>query len=179
MNYEYLVCSRAFSKGFQVIKADGNNYLHLLGVHSKLSADVFFDKCIQGTLQEDDFDFIKGGQGEKEVKGSVRQKIQVLNRIFGMFECELLAEEKFCKNRIECAFATSDGIFTLGFAESGRPKSLMKSNELSSMAQSVDLIFSKPRNTTEKYSNLCFGSKNIIEDYEKQIRQLISASFFE
>ena len=174
IDYEYLVCSKAFSNGYKVIKADGNNYLHLIGVNTSLTADEFWNKCIQGTLVEDDFDFAKPGQDEKSVKGSVRQKMQVLSSIVNMFDGALMAEENFHKNKVDCAFATSDNSCTLGFAVSGRPKTLMKSNELSDKAMSVDLIFRKPRDYSAKYIDLHFGDKEKIDSYISEISNLIS-----
>lgn len=178
MDYEYLVCSKAFSAGYKVIKADGSNYLHLIGVNSSLGATEFWDKCIHGTLEEDDFDFIKASQDEKAVKGSVRQKIQVLSNVGSIFDGSLWAEERFHKNKIDCAFATSDNACTLGFAVSGRPKSLMKSNELSDKAREVDLVFRKPRDSEAKYIDLHYGDMSQISNYEEQIKSLISEVFY-
>ena len=76
IQYEYLVCSEAFGTGYHVIKCDKGNYLHLIGIHTGVSAEAFFDKCITGELLEEDFDFNKPGKSEKSVKGSVREKLQ-------------------------------------------------------------------------------------------------------
>lgn len=79
MKYEYLVCSEAFEKGYHIIKADKGNYLHLIGIHTTLTPDEFFDKCVadgEEQLTEDDFN--KPGKSEKSVKGSVREKIPEL-----------------------------------------------------------------------------------------------------
>lgn len=79
LNYEYLVCSKAFIKRkYYIISAEKDNFQHLTGVHSRVSPQIFFDKCCQGTLSVEDFDFIKKGQNEKSVKGTVRRKIKVL-----------------------------------------------------------------------------------------------------
>lgn len=128
IDYEYLVCSEAFNNGYYVIKSDRGNYLHLIGIHTTLSAEEFFDKCNDGTLDENDFDFVKPNKSEKSVKGSVREKIKVLPNMVRLFEYRLLAEDNFKKNKVECAFATSDNSCTLGFAVSGRPKSLLKAS---------------------------------------------------
>ena len=173
VGYEYLVCSRAFAGGYKEIKADGNNFMHLVGVNSDLSADEFWNRCLDGTLSEDDFDFNKRGQDAKSVKGSVRQKIQVLRCVPDIFDLELRAQEDFRKNRIECAFATSDGSLTLGFAASGRPKSLMKSDELSDSAMNVDLVFRRSRNSSNLYSELYHGNRDKITEYLPLIHDLI------
>ena len=62
IQYEYLVCSEAFETGYHVIKCDKGNYLHLIGIHTELSAEAFFEKCISGELFEEDFDFKKTGK---------------------------------------------------------------------------------------------------------------------
>lgn len=127
VKYDYLVCSDAFEDSMcQEIKAEKDNYLHLLGVNTNLSAADFFSKCLGGNLTEEDFDFVKMGQSEKSVKGSVRQKVKVLPGMLNMLDKALLAEKKFKKNRISCFFAAADAEFTIGFVETGRPKSLMR-----------------------------------------------------
>lgn len=76
VKYEYLLCSEAFEQSaYYIVSAHEDNYLHLTGLHTSLSAEDFFYKCLNGTLDETDFDFVKDGQNEKEVKGSVRRKI--------------------------------------------------------------------------------------------------------
>lgn len=62
------------TKEFYIVSAHEDNYLHLTGLHTSLSAENFFNKCYTGTLDESDFDFARVGQNEKEVKGSVRRK---------------------------------------------------------------------------------------------------------
>lgn len=96
VDYEYLICSEAFSKrSYYIVDAEKDNFQHLTGVHSQISAQSFFDKCIDGSLSEDDFDFIKKGQDEKSVKGTVRRKIKALPDMMGLFRAGLLAEEDF------------------------------------------------------------------------------------
>ena len=48
IDYEYLVCSEAINNGYHIIKFDKGNYLHLIGIHTTLSAEEFFDKCNDG-----------------------------------------------------------------------------------------------------------------------------------
>ena len=178
IKYEYLVCSEAFDNQFHIIKSDKGNYLHLIGIHTGLSAEDFFDRCYNGTLDESDFDFIKPNQSEKSVKGSVREKIKVLPYMIRLFEQNSFAEDNFKKNKVECAFATSDNICTLGFAVSGRPKSLLKGNEVDkSKVKEVDLIFRKPRSSANSYSELILGTVKDIEKYKSTISELISKEF--
>lgn len=180
IDYEYLVCSEAFNNGYHVIKSDKGNYLHLIGIHTTLSAEEFFDKCNDGTLDESDFDFVKPHKSEKSVKGSVREKITVLPDMVRLFEHRLLAENNFKKNKVECAFATSDNSFTLGLAVSGRPKSLLKGNELESVkAKPVDLIFRKRRSCAGIYDELVFGNRADIPKYKVKIKDYISKDFIE
>lgn len=68
--------------------------MHLIGVHTDLSAMEFFEKCIAQTLTEDDFDFDKPYQNENVVKGSVRRKIKCLPSLKNIFDNDdLLFEE--------------------------------------------------------------------------------------
>lgn len=98
VDWEYLVCSEAFEKkNYYIVAAEKDNFQHLTGVHSRINAQNFFDKCIQGTLSEEDFDFIKKGQDEKSVKGTVRRKIKVLPDMMELFRDGLQTEESFKK----------------------------------------------------------------------------------
>lgn len=54
----YLICSNAFTNNpYYVINAHADNFQHLLGIHSLVPAKDFFDKCYDGTLTVDNFDF--------------------------------------------------------------------------------------------------------------------------
>lgn len=172
IDFEYLICSKAFStNNYYIAKSDKANYLHLIGINSNLSAESFFNKCLDGTLQEEDFDFIKPKQSEKSVKGSVRQKIKILLDMLNMYDKPLLAQENFKKNCIACTFAAATNSYTLGYAISGRPKSLMQKNELDiSKSKNVDLIFRKKRGS-EKFNELTFGDTNEIRNYFQYIEQ--------
>lgn len=115
LKYEYLLCSEAFSDNpYYIISAHADNFRHLVGVNTECSAEMFFQKCLNGTLTEADFDFQKRGQSEKEVKGAVRDKIIALPEFLSMMGKPLHAEEKFIKNRVHCSFATTDRKATIG-----------------------------------------------------------------
>lgn len=176
---EYLICSKAFhEKQYYVAKADEGNYLHLLGVHTEMTPKEFFEKCYDGTLTEEDFDFEKKNQSEKSVKGSVRQKIKVLPDMLQMYDKELVAQEDFKKNRVECAFATADSTHTLGYASAGRPKSLLQKNELDQdKAEKVDLVFQKKRGA-DKYTKLISGDVANVSAYIEQIEIMLEDSLF-
>ena len=51
INFEYLICSEAFDDLYHIIKSDKGNYLHLIGIHTNLTAEDFFDKCYDGQLK--------------------------------------------------------------------------------------------------------------------------------
>ncbi|MDD6485506.1 MAG: PBECR4 domain-containing protein [Spirochaetales bacterium] len=150
LDYEYQVFSKSFVVNqFYVISATKSNFLHLTGINTMLSASQFFDKALDGTLSENDFDFNKKGQSEKVVKGSVRRKVRFLSKLDKIFDSSTMVEEKFLKNRISCAFAVSENSFTLGFVAVSvcRPKTLLKGNMLNN-PQKIDLI--KRRKKGEK-----------------------------
>lgn len=176
VNYEYLICSKAFIRNaFYIISAYEDNYLHLTGLHTNLSAAHFFSKCYSGTLEESDFDFVKDGQSESEVKGSVRRKINSLPGMMCMFAESTLVEEDFEKNRIRCSFATYGANVTLGFVVSGkaRPMTLLKGNELnSSKSKRLDLVLRREKGE-DKFSELLVGSKETLDEYREVLGDLL------
>lgn len=175
VDYEYLICSEAFEKReYYIIDAKEDNFQHLTGVKSHVSPQEFFKKCYNGTLKEDDFDFIKKGQDEKVVKGTVRRKIKVLPYMMTMMAEGLQAEEDFKKNKIVCSFATADGNLTLGFTESpkARPKSLIRGNELSN-PKPVDLILRR-KTGSEQFDELVLGNTKTFDKYKEHILEIIS-----
>ena len=151
IDYEYLIHSKYFTnKPYYIISADKDNYAHLTGVNSLVSAKDFFDTCLNGTIDEGAFNFFSKRKSEKEVIGSVRRKIQMLPFLATIFQGKLYAEENFVKGKITCSLATADNLLTIGFAESNilRPKTLLKSNELNhEKAVEVTLVLSRKRGT--------------------------------
>ena len=178
VDYDYLVCSKAFTKkDYYIISAYEDNYQHLTGVHSLISPQDFFNKCYDGSLSECDFDFIKKGQSEKSVKGSVREKIAVLDSTMDLFSYpEIYVEESFHKNRVFCTFATAINSFTLGFANDkyATPKSLLKNNKLSNNLNKVDLIIKKHK-TEELYNEIVLVNNETIKNYYDKIEHLLSS----
>ncbi len=177
VEWEYLICSTAFTqKPYYIIDAKQDNFQHLIGVHSKLSPQEFFDKCLNETLNEKDFDFIKKNADEKSVKGSVRRKIKSLPLMMSLFQDKLSVQEAFVKNKISCAFAGTDNAITIGFAGGAktRPMTLLISNELDmSKAQDVDFIFKK--RTGEKLFDTVVSEKaSAFTLYEDNISNLIT-----
>lgn len=175
--YEYLLYSKSFKqKPYYIISAHEDNYLHLTGVHTTLSAKAFFDKCLDGTLDESDFDFTKDGQEEKAVKGSVRRKINSLPAMMGIFNGSTMVEEDFSKNRIRCAFAAADSAVTVGFVVTGkaRPMTLLKGNELNlSKAACLDLVLRRKKGE-DKFSEVVIGTPDILNQYRADLNHLLS-----
>ncbi|HEL1164032.1 TPA: hypothetical protein TVK17_001623 [Streptococcus equi subsp. zooepidemicus] len=142
---EYLIYSSEFhyQKYYQIASKE-DNFLHLTGVLTKLTAQTFFDKCYDGSLLEEDFDL-----GNKSQKGSIRRKISVLEQgILIFYDNGILVEEKFEKNKISCSFATSDNLCTMGFTKTrlAKPQTLLKGNQLSSSI-TPDLILKRSKDS--------------------------------
>lgn len=177
VDYEYLICSSAFTKcSYYIVSAHEDNYLHLTGVHTNLNAGTFFEKCYKGLLEEADFDFCKNGQNENEVKGSVRRKINTLPSIMNMFSDGTLVEEDFSKNRIRCVFAAGNVSATLGFVVAGKakPMTLLKGNELdSNKAKSIELVLRRKAGT-DKFSDLITGDKEKLKKHNEDLAELLS-----
>lgn len=179
VDYEYLICSEAFiKKDYYIIAAEKDNFQHLTGVHSKINAQNFFNKSYEGTLSEEDFDFIKKGQDEKNVKGTVRRKIKVLPDIMTLFKEGLQTEESFKKNKVICSFAAADGNCTLGFTETekARPKSLIKGNELRN-PKPVELILRR-KTGSELFSEIIVGDSVTLNKYKEHIGKIVVAYLF-
>ena len=177
LDYEYLICSEAFSKkNYYIIAAAKDNFMHLTGVNALVSAQEFFDKCYDGSLSESDFDFSKSGQNEKSVKGTVRRKIKVLPDMMQLFHDGLLTEEEFKKNNVICSFAAADGSCTLGFVDAGkaRPKSLIRGNELNNPS-AVDLVIRRKAGA-QLFDEILVGDEISLNKYKDKIKSLISHS---
>lgn len=174
VDYEYLICSGGFVKNhYYIIDAEEDNFQHLTGVHSLISPKEFFDKCCNGTLQERDFDFMKRGQDEKSVKGTVRRKINVLPDMMVLFDKAPMVED-FQKNNVVCSFAAADGSCTLGFSKSikVRPKSLIKGNTLSNPSK-VDLILRK-KSGEKLFDEIILGDLDDLTRYRVKIQSLLA-----
>ena len=160
VDYDYLIYSENFkNKPYYIISAAEDNYPHLTGVNSLISARSFFDKCLDGSLSESDFNFISKNRSEKEVIGSVRRKISILPLLANIFHMKLQAEEDFVKGKVSCSLATADNMFTIGFADTVmlRPKTLLKNNELNlGKAVEITLVLSRKRGS-EKFDTIVQG----------------------
>lgn len=157
VDYDYLIYSSAFkNEPYYIICAQEDNYAHLTGVHTMIPAKEFFNKCMNNTLQIGDFDFLSKYKSEKEVKGSVRRKIQMLPLMSTLFERNLWAEEDFTKGSVHCSLGTTDNTLTIGFVNNTRlrPKTLLKSNVLDP-SKTVDITLVLRRNRgTDKFDTV-------------------------
>lgn len=179
VDYEYLICSMKFEKkDYYIIAAEKDNFQHLTGVQSKIDAKTFFKKCYDGTLAEEDFNLAKVGQNEKEAKGTIRRKIQVLPDMMTLLKAGVQVEEGFRKNQVVCSFATADGKCTLGFSESkkARPKSLIKGNELQNPGI-VDLILRK-RVGNSSFDEIVVGDVASLNKFKEKIEGIVSPHLF-
>lgn len=177
VDYEYLLCSKAFIKNeYYIVSAYEDNYLHLTGVHTNLDAVTFFEKCYKGILEETDFDFYKNGQNESEVKGSVRRKMNVLPTIMNIFSVGTSVEEDFEKNKIRCTLAAGNSSATVGFFVAGkaRPMTLLKGNELDmTKAKKLDLVLRR-RKGEAKFSELILGEEKQLLEYKESLGGLLA-----
>ena len=176
IKHDYLVCSPAFKdKNFYIISACKDNYKHLTGVNSSLNAELFFEKCLDGSISENDFSFEKHGRSKKDVKGNVRHKIQVLHGIGDIFSVNAEVEENFCKNRICCSFAAADSLLTLGFTETfqAKPKTLLKGYLLSNgKSDNIELLLRKGKNE-ERFNEIIIGDNSTLTKYFDSIHDYL------
>lgn len=177
VKYEYLLCSEAFiNQDYYIISAKEDNYCHLIGVNTDLSPKAFFDKCLESSLTESDFDFLKSGRDEKEVKGSVRRKIKALPFFTSMMGKDLIVQENFTKNAISCIFASTDCNITIGFAnpDRSRPMTLLWNDELNyNKSGFVDLILRK-ESGNEDFTDIIYGDVEALKKFHTKIKHLIS-----
>lgn len=179
VDYEYLICSDAFTlKKYYIVDAHEDNYLHLTGVSVTMSQNDFFKNCIDGSLQETDFSFIKAGQTEAAVKGTVRRKINALPGITNVFSANAQVEEDFHKNRIYCSFAVGNSTCTLGFSVSNKtkPMTLLNGNELDlTKAKPIKLVLRKPSGA-DKFDEIVVGDSEILSEYLSDIKDMVDES---
>ena len=162
---EYLVFSHGFTeRQYYILKAYKTNYLHLIGVHTSLNPSDFFDKCIDSTLAEEDFDFSFAGKTENEVKGSVRRKIKSLSSLPHFFNNISKIEERFSKGHVSCALADSDGSVTIGYAKADNcvPMTLLYGNELSVKAVDCDLLLCRNKGS-DIFDSVIIGKPDVFD----------------
>ena len=177
VDYDYLLCSTAFTKRpYYVVSAEKNNFQHLTGVSFSASADDFFEKCINGTLTEADISFAKSGRSEAEIKGSVRRKIKALPDMIGIFTSGCLVQEDFSKNRIFCSFAAADISCTVGFtvAANTKPMTLLNGNQLdTAKAKPLGLVLRRKRGDV-KFDCIMCGTVDDLITYETTLSGMLA-----
>lgn len=201
LEFDYLIYSKdLIYNNYYIIEANKDNFLHLTGVTSNLSAKEFFEKAYNQTLSTYDFDILpkdidkllieknnakddkskgvvekKIKNGLKNARNTVRDKLDVSVEAF-RFSDELFLEEKFAKNRVSCSIATSRGNYILGFKgiknDKNIPITLLKDN-----------LQKASKNTPIKISLLASRKRgenlfdNIIIGDEKQLNEILSEYF--
>ena len=88
----------------------------------------FFDKCLNGTINENDYRF-----GPHNDRKTVKRKLKRLVNIGTFFDATILVQEDYVKNKIVCKIATSDEKCTIGFVDNKsylRPKTILANNHL-------------------------------------------------
>ena len=109
---DFLAKSKEFKNNSNyLLRFHKDNFLHLTGVSTTLSANDFFEKCLIGDISFEDFDC----DSSEEIKGKAREKLRHLQSIGSFFDRELIFQEDYQKNTVKCKIASSDGNFTLGF----------------------------------------------------------------
>lgn len=176
----HLLVSNAFKKKpYYIIQAEKDNFLHLTGVSTSLSAVDFFDKAMDGTLAESDIQLITHGKSEKDSKGTIRQKIKNLTSITAVVGRSCMVQEDFKRNAVLCTFASANAQCTVGFIATpklARPKSLLNGNVVDpTQSAPIKLALAKAR-SDQKYNSIEIGTINDVADNLTLIQELLSDS---
>ncbi len=176
----HLLVSNAFKKKpYYIIQAEKDNFLHLTGVSTSLSAVDFFDKAMDGTLAESDIQLITHGKSEKDSKGTIRQKIKNLTSITAVVGRSCMVQEDFKRNAVLCTFASANAQCTVGFIATpklARPKSLLNGNVVDpTQSAPIKLALAKAR-SDQKYSSIEIGTINDVADNLTLIQEFLSDS---
>lgn len=177
VDYDYLLCSEVFvDSDYYIIQGHEDNYEHLTGVGTKISAATFFERCYNGTLVEDDFSFQKRNKSEENVKGAVKDKIRVLPDIASIFNSNTVVEEGFHQNKIACSFATEGVTFTMGFICDGysKPKTLLRGKKLNpNRAGTLELVLRRKRGE-DKFDEILVGNEDALKKYADKVQAQLS-----
>jgi hypothetical protein len=160
LDYEYLIYSVEFKmQPYYILRAYEDNFAHLTGVSSPLSAVSFYEKCLAGTVKESDIRFNDKKKNEKSMKGTIRRKIKSFSHLPNLFSYEIKAEENFSKGGIQCLVAAADDNITLGFikVKDARPMTLLKGNCINKeKAVEVTLILRRSKGAN-KFDRIIYG----------------------
>ena len=182
IDYEYLVFVSDFKKKYYIIAGTDKNYLHLVGVHTTLDKETFFAKCKTGELDESDFEFID--DDGKDIKGTVRRKIQVLGNMTKLMEQgNLYVQEQFKKNRVLCSLGATDSVCTMGFIKSSKrqtakafPKTLMKGNELKN-PKKVEILLRR-KSGHEKFDGIIIGNRELVRKHFEELKAVVAVNLY-
>ena len=176
----HLLVSDAFKKKpYYIIQAEKDNFLHLTGVSTSLSAVDFFDKAMNGSLAESDIQLTTHGKSEKDSKGTIRQKIKNLTGITAVVGSFCMVQEDFKRNAVLCTFASANAQCTVGFIATPklvRPKSLLNGNVVDpAQSAPIKLALAKAR-SQQKYSSIEIGTIDDVADNLATLREFLSGS---
>ena len=176
----HLLVSNAFKKKpYYIIQAEKDNFLHLTGVSTSLSAVDFFDKAMDGTLAESDIQLITHGKSEKDSKGTIRQKIKNLTSLTAVVGRSCMVQEDFKRNAVLCTFASANAQCTVGFIATpklARPKSLLNGNVVDpTQSAPIKLALAKAR-SDQKYNSIEIGTIDDVADNLTLIQEFLSDS---
>lgn len=116
------------AKRMYKLKFFETNFLHLTGLTTTLSSMEFFNKCLSGVIQDNEYCL-----GPKYDRRTIKRKLKHLVNIGQFFAQEIMVQESFVKNKIVCRVATSDGECTVGFVDGKyylRPQTILANNHL-------------------------------------------------
>lgn len=111
-----------------ILNFSKTNFLHLTGVITELQPTLFFEKCLNETIDENDFTY-----NDVKNKNTIKVKLRNLVNINSFFNKPIYVQEVFKKNKIICRIATADNKCTIGFT-GGKinlyPNTLLNNNHL-------------------------------------------------
>ena len=141
---DFVIVSDSFIyRSEYLLRFHKDNFLHLTGVHAKINANEFFEKCLDGSIGMDDYVC----DSSDDLKGKVKEKLRNLATIGNFFEKELVFQEMFEKNRVKCKLATSDGKCTLGFISINKivhvPLTLLNKNQIDESVKITNFVIMK------------------------------------
>ncbi len=163
-----------------IFKAE--NFRHLTGVGTKLSARRFYDYSVHGKLEESQIFF-----GQDHPFSLCQRKIQHINDIANMAESECFMLEEIKTSTMTYKFGTTDLHFTLCLNKELNENGLEKSEcyvvqslrdedcfSKCDSAYTVTHIFSR-QNDQKKYTNLLYlDDSSSVEELSKEIKSLLS-----
>ena len=126
---DYIIQSEQFVYRKEYILSFGEeNFLHLTGVKTKLHAKHFFEKALKEKITIQDYDC----DSTLSLRKKVASKLKVLVDISAFFDGQLLFEENFKRNIVECSVASTNNKYTLGFEGKNKlhPKTILNGNRL-------------------------------------------------